>query len=68
MKLFDHPKLNARQGIWLAFISEFDFEINYIKGKENKVANAFNRRMQVVHVAFVSTCEFDIKGNINEVA
>ena len=37
--LFDQPKLNARQARWMAFLSEFDFEIKHVKGKENKVAN-----------------------------
>jgi len=41
--LFDQPNLNARQARWLATISEFDFEIRYIKGKENKVADALSR-------------------------
>ena len=31
--LFDQPNLNAKQDIWLATISEFDFESKYIKGK-----------------------------------
>jgi len=35
--LFDQPNLNARQARRLATISEFDFEIKYIKGKENRV-------------------------------
>ena len=32
--LFDQPKLNARQARWMALLSEFDFEIKHIKGKE----------------------------------
>lgn len=31
--LLDQPKINARQARWLALISEFDFEIKYIKHK-----------------------------------
>lgn len=34
--LFDQPKLNARKERWLALISDFDFEIKYIKGTEKK--------------------------------
>ena len=41
--LFDQQNLNARQARWLAFLSEYDFEIKYIKGKENKVAYALRR-------------------------
>ena len=35
--LFDQPNLSARQARWLFFLSEYDFEIKHIKGKENKV-------------------------------
>ena len=38
--LFDQRNLNARQGRWLSFLSEYDFEIKHIKEKENKVVDA----------------------------
>ena len=41
--LFDQQNVNARQARWLAFLSEYDFEIKYIKGKENKVVDALSR-------------------------
>lgn len=41
--LFDQPNLNARKARWLGTLSEFDFEIRYIKGKENKIADALSR-------------------------
>ena len=31
--LFDQQNLNARQAIWLDFLSEYGFEIRHIKGK-----------------------------------
>jgi hypothetical protein len=31
--LFDQPKLNVRQSIWMSLLSEFDLEIKHIKGK-----------------------------------
>jgi len=40
--LFSQQDLNARQARWLAFLSEFDFEIRHIKGKENKVTDALS--------------------------
>ena len=43
--LFDQPNLNARQARLLATLSEFDFEIRYIKGKENQVADDFSRNV-----------------------
>ena len=48
--LFDQPNLNVKQVRWLAMIIEFDFEIRYIKGKENMVANSLNRIVQVNHI------------------
>ena len=59
--LFDQPNLNARKAIWMALLSEFDFEIKHIKGKENRVADALNRSMKTIHLAIVSTCETDVK-------
>jgi hypothetical protein len=34
--LFGQPTLNVRQTRWLEFLSEYDFEIKHIKGKDNK--------------------------------
>ena len=31
--VLDQPNLNAMQDRWLAFVSEYDFEIQHIKGK-----------------------------------
>ena len=42
--LFRQLDLNARQARWLTFLSEFNFEVRHIKGKENKVADALSRR------------------------
>ena len=53
--LFNQPKPNARQARWLATLSEFDFEIRYIKGKENRVADALSRRVQVYYIPVVSS-------------
>jgi hypothetical protein len=47
--LFDQPTLNSRQSRWLEFLSEYNFDINHIRGKENKVANALNRRVHEMH-------------------
>ena len=52
--LFDQPTLNARQARWMEFLCEFDFEIKHINGKENKVADALNRKVQEMHVASLS--------------
>jgi hypothetical protein len=59
--LFDQPKLNARQARWMALLSEFNFEIKHVKGKENKVVDALSRSMKTFHLVAVSTCETNVK-------
>jgi hypothetical protein len=62
--LFSQPDLNARQARWLAFLSEFDFEVRHIKGKENKVADALSRRTNGLFEISISREESDIEQNI----
>ena len=59
--LFDQPTLNARQAIWLEFLCDFDFEIKHIKGKENKVVNALNRKVHEMHLASLSIFQSDLR-------
>ena len=42
--LSTQPNLNARQVRWMERLSEFDFVIGYVPGKENAVADALSRR------------------------
>ena len=39
--LFDHPDINSKQDRWLAFLSEYHFELKHIKGEEKKIIDAF---------------------------
>jgi hypothetical protein len=64
--MFDQPKLNDRQARWMDLLSEFDFEIKHIKGKENKVVDALRRSMKTIHLATVSTCETYVKERVQE--
>ena len=41
--LFDQLDINVRQTKWLAFLSEYHFELNHIKGKDNKVVDALSQ-------------------------
>ena len=50
-------------------LCEFDFEINHIKGKENKVVDALSRKVQEMHVASLSIFQIDLRQRIvNHVA
>ena len=62
--LFGQPTLNARKTRWLEFLSEYDFEIKNIKGKENQVADALNRRAHEVHIAAINMYVIDLKYQI----
>lgn len=62
--LFGQSNLNAKQARWLAMISEFYFEMIYIKGKENKVTYALNRWVQVNHLAAMRSYETDLQDKI----
>ena len=53
--LLDQPNLNARQAKWLDFLSEYDFEIQHIKGKENKVVDALSRNARLNFAVVFST-------------
>jgi hypothetical protein len=66
--LFDQPTLNVRQTRWLEFLSEYDFDINHIKGKENKVADALSRRVHEMHATTISMYQSDLKDRITKAA
>jgi hypothetical protein len=52
--LFRHPTLNVIQTRWLEFLNEYDIDIKHIKGKENKVVDALNRRVHEMHATTIS--------------
>jgi hypothetical protein len=52
--LFDQPTLNTRQSRWLEVLCEYTFDIKYIKGKENKVADALTMRVHKLHATTIS--------------
>jgi len=45
-------------------ISEFEFEIRYIKGKEKRVPNTLIRRVEMNHVAVVSSYGTNLRDQI----
>jgi hypothetical protein len=62
--LFSQPDLNIRQAILLDILSEFDFEVRHIKGKENKFADALSQRTNILYEISVSKAENDIEQRI----
>ena len=66
--LFDQPTLNARKRRWLEFLSEYDFDIKHIKGKENKVDDALSRRVHELYATTISMYQSDLKHRSIEAA
>ena len=48
----------------MAFLSEFDFEVKHIKGKENRVADALSRRTHKVYEITMSQLESNLGSKI----
>jgi hypothetical protein len=48
----------------MEFMSEDDFEIKHIKGKENQVVDALRRREHEMHIASISMYRNDLKDKI----
>jgi hypothetical protein len=61
---FRQPTINSRKTGWLEFLSEYDFEIKHIKGKENQVADTLNKRAHEVYIAAIIVCMIDLKEKI----
>jgi hypothetical protein len=63
--LFGQPSLNASQSKWLEFLSEYDFDINHIRDKENKVVGALSRRVHEMHATTISMYKLDLSEKKN---
>ena len=61
---FEKQNISARQARWLAFLSEFDFEIKHIKGKENKVVDAFCRKIKHIYTISINKYQIDLEDKI----
>ena len=64
--LLDQPNLNARQARWLAFLSEYEFKIQHIKGKENKVADALSKNAKLNFTTAISAYASDLNEQVKE--
>jgi hypothetical protein len=45
----------------MEFLSEYDFDIKHIKGKENKLVDALNRRVHLMHATAISMHHSNLK-------
>jgi hypothetical protein len=66
--LFGQPSLNARPSRWLEFLSEYDFDINHIRGTENKVVDALKGRVHEMHDTTISMYHIDLCDRILDVS
>jgi hypothetical protein len=62
--LFNQLELNARQAKWLDFLSEFEFKVRHIKGKENKVVDALSHRIHGLFEININREESDLEQRI----
>ena len=58
--LFDQQNMNARQEIWLSFLSKYDFEIKPIIEKESKVVDALSRNANLNFIAVISSYKIEL--------
>jgi hypothetical protein len=62
--LFKQTTLNARKTRWLEFLSEHDFDIKHIKGKENKGVDILIRMVHEMHATSTSMYYSDSESRI----
>jgi hypothetical protein len=62
-----HAQQNVRKIRWMEFLSEYEFDINHIKGKENKVDDSLNRSVHDMHATTISMCNSDLNDKILEI-
>ena len=58
--LFDQQDMNARQARWLDFLSEYDFQIKHIKGKEKKVVDALSKNANLNFIFIVTSYKTEL--------
>ena len=51
----EQKKINERQHKWVSKIHAYDFEIEYVKGKNNVVADALSRRPTTLSLMSISS-------------
>ena len=54
---FKKDDINSRKARWNAFLSEFDIDMQHVKGKENRVADALSRKLHGVYEVYYNQIE-----------
>ena len=65
---FYHKNWNAHQAVWISFLSEYDFEIGHIKGKEDIEADALSQKQHEMNSILVSEYESEFKNMLKMVS
>ena len=50
----EHKELNEQQQKWVSKVQAYDFEIEYVKGKNNMVADALSRHPTTLSLVSIS--------------
>ena len=58
IRYFKQADMNARQARWNAFLSELDFDIQHVKCKEDRVADALRRKLHGIYELYFNHIEF----------
>ena len=58
--------MNSKKVRWNELLSKFNFKIEYIKRKENRVVDAINRRSQIMQIPAISNWKYDLKIRLHE--
>lgn len=51
----EQQELNERQQKWIGKVQAYDFEIEYVKGKSNVVANVLSRKLDTLSLMVISS-------------
>ena len=60
----DQAELNDRQKKWVSKIQAYDFDIEFIKGKNNTVVDALSRKLSVTTLCSLSEISTDWKDQL----
>ena len=49
---------------WMVVLSDYDFKIKCINGKENTIGDALDRSIQMIYLTFVNSFAIDLNDKI----